>query len=99
LVSFFILSTGSSSSKLILQKNCINIHENWLKFEILDLIKYPLEPDKFALLDKDDNDLCICRFEEKYEKIMKLSGYFSNIQNTNNSQTIFADIKYLGKMS
>jgi hypothetical protein len=52
--------------------------EKWLKFEILDLIKYPLKTGRFALLDKHDNELCICRFEKEYEKTMKLSGYFSN---------------------
>jgi hypothetical protein len=85
-------------SKLILPKNCNNIPENWLKFEILGLMKYPLKTSKFALLDKDDNELCICRFENEYEKITKLSGYFSNIQNSNNLQKIFGDMKYLGKI-
>ena len=83
---------------MILPKNCTNIHKNWLKFEVLDLIKYPLEPDRFALYDEYDNDLCICRFEEKYEKTAKLSGYFSNHQNTNDLHKIFGDFKYLGKI-
>jgi hypothetical protein len=85
-------------SKLILPKNCTNIHENWLKFEILGLMKYPLKTEKFALLDEHDNELCICRFEKEYEKVIKLSGYFSNVQNNNNSQKIFGDIKYLGNI-
>jgi transposase len=58
-------------SKLIVPKNCTNIHENWLKFEILCLMKYPLQVEKFSLLDKHDNELCICRFEKEYEKTMK----------------------------
>ncbi len=85
-------------SKLILPKNCTNIYENWLKFEILGLLKYPLQVEKFSLLDKHDNELCICRFEKEYEKTMKLSGYFSNPQNDNNLQKIFGDIKYSGKI-
>jgi hypothetical protein len=39
-------------SKLILPKNYTNIPENWLKCEILDLLKYPLKIGKFALLVK-----------------------------------------------
>jgi hypothetical protein len=53
---------------------------------------------KFTLFDKHDNELCICRFENEYEKTTKLSGYFSNSQNNNNSGKIFGDIKYLGKI-
>jgi hypothetical protein len=85
-------------TKLILPKNCTNIPENWLKFEVLDLIKYPLKEGKFTLLDKHDNELCICRFEKEYEKNMMLSGYFSNPQNDNNLHKIFGDIKYFGKV-
>jgi hypothetical protein len=85
-------------SKLILPKNCTYADKNWLKFEILDIIKYPLQVKKFALLDKHDNELCICRFEKEYEKTMRLSGYFSNLQNDNSLQKVFGDIKYLGKI-
>jgi hypothetical protein len=84
--------------KLILPKNWANISENWLKFEILDVMKYPLKTGKFALLDNHNNELCICRFEKEYEKTMRLSGYFSNPQNDNNLQKVFGDIKYLGKI-
>jgi hypothetical protein len=84
-------------SKLILPKNCTNIPKNWLKFEILGLMKYPLREGKFALIDKNDDELCICRFRKEYEKTMKLSGYISNVQDINNSHKIFGDIKYLGK--
>jgi hypothetical protein len=86
-------------SKLILPKNCTYADKNWLKFEILDIIKYPLQVKKFALLDKHDNELCICRFEKEYEKTTTLSGYFSDPQNNDNLQKIFGDIKYLGKIS
>jgi hypothetical protein len=32
-----------------------------------------------VLLDRDgnNNELCICRFENEYEKTLRLSGYFS----------------------
>ena len=98
-------------SKITVPKNCRNIPEDWLKFEILDLIKYPLKLEKFALLDKDNGEddkedsngrqqsLCICRFQKEYEKNYKLSGYFSKPQIASESHKIFYDIKYLGETS
>lgn len=81
---------------LLFPENCRNIPENWLKFEILDLIKYPLKVGKFALLDKDGNDLCVCRFEKEYEKTLRLSGYFLQHKMRDNVHKVFGDIKYLG---
>jgi hypothetical protein len=43
------------NTKLLLPKNCINIPQNWLRFEIFDLLKYPLKLDKFVLLHEDEN--------------------------------------------
>lgn len=87
----------SQSTKLLLPKNCINIPQNWLRFEILDLIKYPLKLDKFVLLHEDD-EMCICRFEKEYEKDSKLSGYFLKHEINEELHKIFSDIKYLGEI-
>jgi hypothetical protein len=44
-------------SRITMPKNCRDIPEDWLRIEILGLIKYPLKLDKFTLLDKgNDND-------------------------------------------
>jgi hypothetical protein len=63
---------------ILMPKNCINIPDKWLELEIFDLIKYPLELNKFELYNAQNERICICRFVRDYEKKCRLNGYFSN---------------------
>ena len=48
---------------------------------------------KFILLDNDNNEICICRFEKEYEKTSRLSGYFLQRETNEDSHKIFGNIK------
>ena len=82
-------------SKIILPKDCKNIPDNWLKLEILNLWKYPIPLDKFQLLDKIGKETCICQFTKEYEKKLKLSGYFMNVENKNSHKEIFGNLRLI----
>jgi hypothetical protein len=81
-------------SKLILPKNFINVPENWLKLVILDLIKYRIEPPRFLILDENNNELCLCRFIEEYEKHTSLIRYFSKPKFKEYHSKLFGTMKY-----
>jgi hypothetical protein len=86
-------------SKLILSKNFTNIPENWLKLEILDLIKYRIDPPRFLILDENNNELCICKFVEEYEKHATLIRYFSKPKFKEYHSELFGTMKYFKQFS
>ena len=83
---------------LKLSNNYNKVDENWLKFEIPDIIKYGIgKTNIFKLLDdKDNQEICICQFIEKYNISGNLNRYFQYDENFNSYNKIFGDIKYIG---
>jgi hypothetical protein len=86
-------------SKLILPKNFTNIPENWLKLEILDLIKYRIDPPRFLILDENNSEQCLCKFVEEYEKHTSLIRYFSKLKFKEYSSKLFGTMKYFKQFS
>lgn len=85
------------SSKIIPYRNYNIIPDNWLKLEILNLLKYPIKLDIFHLLDKNGNETCICQFIEEYEKSLKLNGYFANAIKNNSTTKIFGNMELINE--
>jgi hypothetical protein len=81
-------------SKLILPKNFTNIPENWLKLEILDLLKYRIDPPRFLILDESNNELCLWKFVEEYEKHTALIRYFFRPKFKEYRSKLFGTMKY-----
>ena len=80
--------------RILIPKNCINIPNNWLELEIFDLIKYPLNLDKFELYNEQNERICICKFIKDYEKRYRLNGYFSKPILCNYYSKIFGAMTY-----
>lgn len=83
--------------KLLLPKECTNIPDNWLEFEIFDLLKYPFKLDKFELYNENNDEVCICKFVKNYEKKSRLNGYFAKPILRNYYSKIFGTITPLSK--
>jgi hypothetical protein len=81
--------------KIILPKNCKENPDNWLKFEILELLKHPIQLEKFQLLDLNGNETCICQFIKDYEKNLKLNGFFVNTENNDSYGQIFGKLRLI----
>jgi hypothetical protein len=81
--------------KLRLSNNYNKIEVNWLKFEILKLLKYGIgKTNIFKLLDdKDDQQICICQFIEKYNIFSNLNRYFQCDENCIYSSKLFGNIR------
>ena len=73
--------------KIVLPSSYKYIPENWLELAIFDLLKCPLQINKFELYNKNNERLCICKFVEEYEKSIKLGEYFSKAVFGNYSRT------------
>jgi len=84
-------------SKIILPKNYNSISQDWLNLEILSLWRYPIQLDKFQLLNENGKEACICQFVQEYEKKDKLGGYFQNTKNEDICNGIFGNIEFLGE--
>lgn len=82
-------------NRIILPKYYNNIPENWLKLQILDLMKYQIDGGVFQLIDQDDNETCICQFIKNYEKDDSLIRYFVEPKINNNYNKIFGEVKLL----
>ncbi len=68
--------------RLKLSKYYNKIDKDWLKMEILDLIKYGIgQTNMFKLLNQDGNELCICQFIQKYNSSGSLIRYFQYDEN------------------
>jgi hypothetical protein len=80
--------------RILMPRNCINIPDNWLELEIFDLIKYPLNLDRFELYNEQNERICICRFIKDYEKKYMLNGYFSKPIFCNYHSKIFRSMGY-----
>lgn len=82
--------------KLKLSNNFKNINENWLEFQIIELLKYGIgKANIFKLVDKDNNQVCICRFVKEYNRYGSLSRYFQSAENSIYSNKIFGVIRKL----
>jgi hypothetical protein len=82
-------------SKIVLPSSYKYIPENWLELAFIDLLKCPLQINKFELYNKNNERLCICKFVEEYEQNVKLSEYFSKPVFGNYSSTLFGKMEYL----
>src|SRR6185437_9549416 len=79
--------------KLKLSKNYNKIDENWLKFEIIELLKCGIgKIEEFKLIDNEDKNVCICQFIEKYNFTVNLIRYFEYDENCIYSSKIFGNI-------
>ena len=85
--------------KLLMPRNCMDIPENWLNLEILDLLKYPLNPDKFELYNEENERICMCKFIKGYEKTHKFNGYFSKLAFRNYRSKAFGSMTYFRRFS
>ena len=82
--------------KLKLSNNYNKIDKDWVKFEILDILKYGIgEIKEFKLLDDNNQQICICQFIEKYNFSGNLIRYFEYDKNCIYSSKIFGNIKKL----
>ena len=80
--------------KLKLSKNYNKIDKNWLKFEVLDMLKYGIGMIKeFKLLDENNQQICICQFIEKYHFTGNLIRYFEYEENCIYYSKIFRRIR------
>jgi hypothetical protein len=86
-------------SKIIYPRNVNKFQENWLKWEILGLLQYPLKLDKFQLYDQHEQEVCICKFTKEYEKRSKLSGFFVSSEKDNLHMKIFGNLEYIDNKS
>lgn len=82
-------------NRIVLPKNCTDIPDNWLKFAILELLKYPIQLEKFQLLDKNGNETCMCQFVKEYEKNLKLNGFFANVEKNDFCKQIFGNLRLI----
>ena len=58
------------------------IDDNWLKIEIMGLLKYGIgQTNIFKLLDHQNNEVCICLFIQKYNTYGNLIRYFQYGEN------------------
>ena len=85
-------------------RNCIDIEKEWLKIQILILIKYANDIDtfQFAILDDDvDERISIKEFEDKYEgsKYGQLILLFSNAKKCNIFNINLDDIENIKEFS
>jgi hypothetical protein len=74
------LSNFLQHNKIKVSEICKKIHLNWLKLEILRLQKYVISQQHrgtFQLIDKNDDETCVCQFIKNYELSSKLINYFS----------------------
>jgi hypothetical protein len=78
-----------------LPKNCTNIPENWLTFEILALGNYGTGLDKIQLHDSNGNKMSIKQFVEAYEKADRLVLYFSKPDFIGYHSKVFGTIQIL----
>src|SRR6478735_12375079 len=80
--------------KLKLSNNYNKVNKNWLKLEIIDLLKYGIgKTNIFKLLDENNQEICICRFIEKYNIFSNLNRYFQYDENCIYYSKIFRDIR------
>ncbi len=78
--------------KLKLSNNYNYIDKNWLKFQILDIIKYGIgQTNKFKLLD-ENKEICICRFIEEYNKSGAINQFFEYDESCIYSSKVFGNI-------
>jgi len=79
--------------KLKIPNNYTNINESWLEFQIYDLIRYGIgKANIFKLLDKENNQICICRFAREYNKFSPLTRYFQSADNCIYSNKVFGEM-------
>ncbi len=72
------------------------MNKDWLKLEIMGLLKYGIgTANIFKLLDNDGKELCIWRFIEKYNLSGSLIRYFEYDENCIYYSKIFGKIKKL----
>jgi hypothetical protein len=62
-------------------------------------LKYRIYPPQLLILDENDNELCICRFIEEYEKHTKLIRYFSRPKFKEYHSKLFGTMKYFKQSS
>lgn len=84
-------------STIIVLKNFNNIPGNWLKLEILELLKCGNGQRIFQLIDKNDDETCICQFVKNYEKDTSLIPYFKKGKYSSYHSEIFGNMKYLNE--
>ncbi|KAA2283377.1 hypothetical protein [Candidatus Nitrosocosmicus sp. SS] len=82
--------------KLNLPKKFKLIAEEWLKVEILELLKYGIGETKvFQLIDyeadDEDSKICICKFIKRYESNTKLGSLFQFTEEQEKNK-IFSDM-------
>ncbi|MGC1928526.1 MAG: hypothetical protein WA667_06090 [Candidatus Nitrosopolaris sp.] len=65
--------------RLLLPKDCRNIPDNWLEFEIFDLLKYPSKLDKFELYN-EQNEQIPDYIQEKIIEKRKLEEDITKVQ-------------------
>ena len=79
--------------KLKLSNNYNKIDKDWLKFEILEMLKYGIgKTNIFKLLDKNNQEICICQFIERYDISGNLNRYFQYDESCIYSSKIFGNI-------
>jgi hypothetical protein len=85
----------SQRPHLLLSKNFIKKPENWLKLEILELLKYPSKLNKFELYNDKNERICICKFVKHHQKSSRFNGYFSRPVFCNYDSVIFSILEIL----
>jgi hypothetical protein len=53
-----------------------------------------LDPPRFSILDESNNELCLCKFVEEYEKHTTLIRYFSRPIFKEYRRKLFGTMKY-----
>ncbi|MFL6403056.1 MAG: hypothetical protein ACJ71M_06235, partial [Nitrososphaeraceae archaeon] len=61
--------------------------------------KYRIDPPRFLILDENNNELCLCKFVEEYEKHTRLIRYFSRPKFKEYHSKLFGKMKYFKQFS
>jgi hypothetical protein len=83
-------------SEVILPKNCRQIDENWLLFEILSFLEYGIGLKDMEIYNNLGDKQTIKQFISDYEQTLSLIPYFKKVYSCNYSHEKMGTIKYFG---
>jgi hypothetical protein len=89
------LSNNLHYFKLCSPKNSNLVAEEWLKVEILELLRYGIGTTNVFQINDSNNEqseICICKFIENYESSTKLKNLFQPTYDEHQEKKIFGEL-------
>lgn len=65
----------------------------------MGFLKYRIDPSRFLILNENNNELCLCKFVQGYEKHTRLIRYFSRPKFKEYHSKLFGKMKYFKQFS